>query len=311
MIEAFHFLRPGLLWLFLPAALVVLANLRQRDARSRWVGVIDPVLLDALLVGARDPSRKRPLFLLAVALALGVFALAGPAWQRVPSPFTEDQAALVIVLRLGPSMDASDLEPNRLERARHKIRDLLDRRAGARTGLVVYAGSAHLVMPLTRDASAIESFAGAVTPALMPEPGGDIGAALALADRMLRDSGQPGSILLITDVLDIAQTTRLRESRDADAATPVVLGALSTAVSADEVARLREASDALGADLTLMTADGADVREVSRRLTTALSSALDPQTAATWRDAGYWLVPGLALLALASFRPGWTVTWDN
>jgi Ca-activated chloride channel family protein len=311
MMDALHFLRPDWLWLVPPAALVVLANLRRHDVRGRWARVVDADLLDALLAGARDASGKRPLMLFVAALALSILGLAGPAWVRIPSPFTEDQAALVIVLRLGTSMESNDVEPSRLERARHKIHDLLAVRAGARTGLVVYAGSAHLVMPLTRDANVIASFADELAPALMPEAGDDVGAALVLADRMLRDSAQPGSILLITDALDVAQASRIRESRGADAARPVVLGALSATMSGEEAARLGEATTALGAERILMTADDDDVKDVSRSLTTALSTAADPQATEAWREAGYWVMPLLALLAFASFRPGWVVTWES
>ena len=64
----------------------------------------------------------------------------------------------MIVLALSTSMDQADVAPTRLERAKQKIRDLLGVRAGARSGLIAYAGTAHLVMPLTDDRSVIEPF---------------------------------------------------------------------------------------------------------------------------------------------------------
>ena len=68
--------------------------------------------------------------------------VAGPTWEREITPFTEDHAPLVIAIELTPSMLCTDQQPTRLERARHKVRDLLARRRGARTAVIGYAGSA-------------------------------------------------------------------------------------------------------------------------------------------------------------------------
>ena len=65
----------------------------------------------------------------------------------------EDTAPLVIAIDLSQTMDAIDIAPSRLERVKLKVRDLLALRAGARTAIVAYAGSAHIVLPLTDDAS--------------------------------------------------------------------------------------------------------------------------------------------------------------
>ena len=64
-------------------------------------------------------------------------ALAGPTWKREPTPFSEDQAPLVIALDVSSSMEMTDIQPSRLQRAQQKVRDLLALRSGARplTGL--------------------------------------------------------------------------------------------------------------------------------------------------------------------------------
>jgi hypothetical protein len=106
----------------------------------------------------------------AVFLAVSILALAGPAWQREVLPFAQDKAALVVALDLSRSMDAIDLSPSRLERAKQKVRDLLGRRQGARTALVVYAGTAHTVLPLTEDTEILEVYLEALATNLMPKP---------------------------------------------------------------------------------------------------------------------------------------------
>src|SRR5262249_58862855 len=103
--------------------------------------------------------------------SLGIIALSGPTWRRELPPFVEDKAPLMIALAVGSSMGQTDVAPSRLERGKQKIRDLLAARAGAKTGLIAYAGTAHLVMPLTDDRAVIEPFLAALAPGLMPSAG--------------------------------------------------------------------------------------------------------------------------------------------
>ena len=154
-----HFLRPLWLLALIPVTLVVGAILRRQDAARAWRGVIDPTLLTHLIVETGRGGRFRPSHLLAVVWFVTVVALAGPTWRREPSPFTDDEAAIVFALEESPTMLARDIQPSRLERSVHKIHDLLELRAGADSALVAYAGSAHLVMPITTDADIIGTFA--------------------------------------------------------------------------------------------------------------------------------------------------------
>lgn len=60
-LSAFHFLRPQLLWLLLPAALLYLVVLRREDVSKRWREIIAPELLEKLLIGRRKRWRFRPI----------------------------------------------------------------------------------------------------------------------------------------------------------------------------------------------------------------------------------------------------------
>jgi Ca-activated chloride channel family protein len=310
MMAEFHFLRPHMLWLLIPVGLILIAQLHQQDLRTRWLKVMAPALLDALLINRAGESKSRPVYLFACTAALGIFALAGPAWQREQSPFTEDLASLVIVLKVTTSMEAEDLQPMRIERSVHKIRDLLELRSGARTALISYAGSAHLVMPLTSDATIIESFAAELSPELMPLEGNNVEAALSLAGRVLEESGQPGSVLLITDDLDPAQMRLIKEQRVRGAAAPVILGALDLQRSPGEAERLTQGASALGSEIEFISPDDADVRAIIGQLESHLNPASNPDNAERWRDAGYLITPLLALLTLVWFRRGWLMSWE-
>src|SRR5262249_5426661 len=141
-------------------------------------------------------KRFTPLLLIAIGWAISVIAIAGPTWRREPAPFADDTAALAIVVKVTPSMTTEDIEPSRLARSVQKIHDLLTQRRGAKTALIAYAGSAHLVMPITSDGGIIDTFAQSLDPKIMPSDGDAAADALKLADQTLAGSG---SILWITD----------------------------------------------------------------------------------------------------------------
>ena len=135
-------------------------------------------------------SRVHAPDLLIGAAMLMTLAAAGPPGAPAPSPFVTETAPLVIALDLSPSMSGTDVAPSRLERAKQKIRDLIALRAGGRVGLVAYAGTAHLVMPLTDDPTVLLPFLEALDPAIMPDAGRTASAALALAESAARPRGR-------------------------------------------------------------------------------------------------------------------------
>jgi Ca-activated chloride channel family protein len=295
----FHFLRPLWLIALVPVAFVGWLLWRGSDESRSWRGVIAPHLLPRLLVGGGKRAWFSPVVLLVAGWGAAVVALAGPAWQREPAPFADDTAGLVIVLKVTPSMMTQDVEPTRLARSVQKIHDLLALRPGAKTALVAYSGSAHRVMPLTTDAGIIDSFAGELDPKVMPVEGDVAGEALRLGDEIVAKSSQRGWVLWVGDGVAPDQASALTEYRD-KGRTPVSV--LAVAREGPEFDSLKDAAATLGADLVPVTPDDADVRRLAGN--TRFSAAADG-TAERWRDAGYWLVPALAVACLFWFRRGW------
>lgn len=126
-------------------------------------------------------------------------------YSKEPSPFADDDAGLVMLLKVSSTMKATDVQPSRIARAKHKLRDLLEARKGLSTGLVVYSGSAHLLMPLTRDDRIVTAIAEDLTPELMPADGDALAEALLLAGQVLQRAGVPGSVLVMADSVAPAQ----------------------------------------------------------------------------------------------------------
>lgn len=299
-LDAFHLLRP--LWLL---ALVPLAALwwtvRAGQTRRAPVPVgLAPHLRAALTVGGAARRRLLPIDMVALALMLLALGAAGPTWSRQPDPFVAQSAPLVVALEVSPSMQAADIAPSRLERGKQKLRDLLELRAGARTALVAYAGSAHVVVPMTDDPGVMLPYLAGLSPEVMPEAGDRAGLALAQAEELLAREGGAGAVLFVTDGIDPADAPALS---GAGVALLAVLSALPEGQS-------DRGLDALsGVTVLPLTPDGGDVARIDRMLDAAQARALLDDDRQPWQDRGAWLAWPAALLTLLWFRRGWTMRW--
>jgi len=195
----FHFLRPMWFWALVPGLGLWVLMVFEQSKSYRWRNVIAPHLLKHLVRHPKQRPWIRPTAIALPCLVISVLSLAGPTWERQKNPFVRDEAPLVVALDLSQSMDAIDVQPTRLQRAQQKIRDLLAMRPGSRTGLIAYAGSSHMVLPLTDDAKVIEMYLVSLETGLMPVAGKNPEKALKLAEEMLAKEKAAGTILFVTD----------------------------------------------------------------------------------------------------------------
>ena len=222
----FHFLRPWWLLALLPALLFGVILWRIDNVVSAWAKAIDSGLLPYLLDRSKNTVRRQPVILLLSAWLLSTLALAGPVWQKLPQPVQQREDALVIVFDLSLSMFVQDHRPNRLDLAKRKLRDVLGLRQEGQTGLVVYAGDAHIVTPLTDDVVTISALVPALDPNIMPLFGSNPVAAIDTAVGMLDDAETlRGRILLMTDgIRDFGEEQTLTERMNATPYQLLVMG---------------------------------------------------------------------------------------
>lgn len=291
----FHFLRPHFL-ILLPVALLVwwLWQYRHHPMRA-WDGFIAPAILDALIIHPGRHPRWHGIGWLS-AWVLAVVALSGPAWRPAPSPFADDPTAAMILLDADQSMALPDIAPNRMTRAQLEIRDLADARKGQPLGLAAYAGSAHLVLPPTRDTAVVAGMAANIDPAIMPKPGKDLNAAMQLADGTLKKSG--GAILVITDSVETAELIKPQ--------WPVHFLAIAEPES-PEWESVRRAARELGGSAQLMTADESDIGTLVRQMASAPRVVDGADPANRWADEGYWLLIPIVLLFFYHCRSAFTM----
>ena len=198
--EAFHFLRPLWFWAMIPAVLFLLRFYQIKSKRNFWAGKIDKNLLPHLLVNEHHHQSRFFLSLLFMGWLLGIIALAGPTWEKWPSPSMRGESALVIALDLSRSMDADDLSPSRLEVAKKKLLKQMASKKEGSVGLVLFAEYAFVAAPISEDVSTALDIIKHADTAIMPAQGSRPDKALLKAlDLLKRDKQKRGQILLITD----------------------------------------------------------------------------------------------------------------
>jgi Ca-activated chloride channel homolog len=331
-IENFHFLRPLFLLGIIPAVLLVLLLRFLQSSQSSWQLAIDARLLPYLLDKNSTPQQSYPLYGLLLLWTLGIVAMAGPVWEQNPVPVQEKQDAVVIVLDLSMSMYADDVSPNRATRAQRKIIDILEyRRAEGQTGLVVYAGSAHAVTPMTDDVETINNLVPSLQPNIMPVLGSKPLAGITLAMDLLANSALSNAhILLLTDGVfntDVQAITELLEPSGhrlsvlgfgTEEGAPIPMGPqgfLRDQNNAIVIPRLERAP------LQLLASNN-NGRYRDAELTDAdIEFLLDANFLAenenlievereydTWNEAGPWLLLLALPFAAMAFRRGWLLT---
>ncbi|HVL02483.1 MAG TPA: VWA domain-containing protein [Dongiaceae bacterium] len=323
----FHFLRPAWLLAILPASLLVVLLWRRKASFGLWEKVVSPHLLPHLMQGNVGNKNQSALVLLLIAWVLASLALAGPTWRKLPTAAQKKIEAQVIVLDLSVSMYAADLPPSRLQRARMKLTDILKRADEGLTALVVFAGTPHVVTPLTDDANTIQSMVASLDPNIMPIKGSDPAAAVKRALDVFRQGGvEGGRILLITDSVPENFVATLEPVINADtfvsilgvgtpegAPIPLDDGTFvkdsngNIAVPRLDVDALKKAARQLGGRFSTLSSNDADIDYLLARV----NPFGDQQVKDThrefdvWDEFGPWLVVLLLPLAAAGYRRGW------
>jgi Ca-activated chloride channel family protein len=322
----FHFIRPYWLLAVLPYIVIVALILRNKLAQGNWSAVCDAALLPYLLQEKSVNQSRWPITAGAIAALLVIIALAGPTWERLPSPVFRNDSALVIALDLSRSMDAADIKPSRLIMARYKIADILKQRKDGQTALLVYAGDAFTVTPLTDDTETIDSQLSALNTDIMPSQGSDTASALEKAVELLKQAGlQKGQILLVTDGVDVDKTLATVKTLDkyqlsilgvgTDDGAPIALpeggflkdergNIVVPKLNSSELAKLAQAGNGV---YQTITANDADIQTVLANVDRSVQQQgkqNDNLLLDQWADKGPWLLLLVLPLAALTFRKG-------
>lgn len=310
LLKQIHFMRPEWLLLLIPYITLIYCKYHATIKNDAWINKMPAHLVNALNLKEQGWKTQLPLKFLAVASLLTIIVAAGVTWKKAPSPFEEDKSALVIVLDTSASMLEKDLAPSRLARSKQKIMDLLDTRTGGQTALVVYAGTSHLVIPLTADIEIIKPLLNAVIPKIMPKKGKFAEKALVQINDIASASANPVTVLLVTDGLGSNTAAIFTEAFSKTKHQLLIWGAgneekpSSIQYEKDKLTALASSVDGYFRQISI---DDADVDYLLGKMQSHMQQNLDD--ALPWEDASYYLVFIIAGLFLLWFRKGWLIQW--
>lgn len=148
-------------------------------------------------------SRKRSVWkiaLLLAALSFMILALARPQLGTALEEVKRKGVDVIVAIDVSESMNAQDIAPSRLDKARHEVSTLIDKLQGDRIGLIAFAGEAFVQCPLTLDYGAAKIFLDVLGPNLIPTPGTDLAKAMQAAIKSFESTERQHKVLvLITD----------------------------------------------------------------------------------------------------------------
>ncbi len=205
--------------LLFAAAFIILPALIWGLWRSRQALSIlsEPSLLAAINTQVRQSRKILKSLLLLIAFVLMVIALARPQWNPRTRQIKRQGRDVAILLDTSRSMLAEDLRPNRLERAKLSIRDLMERLSGDRIGLITFAGSSTVKCPLTQDYAFLRLALEQITTESTDRGGTNIGDAIRKASQEVFDEQlkEFKDIILITDGDDLEGSFPIEAAKQA------------------------------------------------------------------------------------------------
>ena len=198
----FRFEHPSYLYVFALLPLLAIVFWLFWRWRKRAIGRFAESHLAPLLMPETSRWKHRLKFgLMLLAMAFLIVGMANPQWGSKREKVKRKSVDVLIALDISNSMYAEDVPPSRLERAKKFAENLVEKLKGERIGLVFFAGSAYLQMPVTTDYAAAELFLRSASPDLAASQGTAIGDCIGVARRAFQsdESKSHKALVIITD----------------------------------------------------------------------------------------------------------------
>lgn len=298
-----HFLRPSWLLLLLPALIYLMWIIRSTQNRNPWHKVCDAHLLPVLIEKNHSSSSK--LYnhcLLFLFYIFSIFALAGPAFQKVSLPIFQETEAWTIVFDLSNNMNVTDIQPTRLQRAKYKIYDITSTAKNLQIGLVAFTEEAFVASPLSKDASTLNNLVTELHPGMMPVSGADSSKGILLGQQLLKQAGFiTGNILLITASAPTNESFSAAKKIAENGAHLYILAMVANEKENQHtIQQLRQLANLGGGNMQLFTAGSTDVQAILQHTSSGRAVQQDKKDQAfLWKDAGPLIC--LLLLPIAFF----------
>jgi Ca-activated chloride channel family protein len=177
--------------------LFILMMIAKKNAVKRFS---DSVLFSRLAAEVSKGKQVLKLILFLLAYSLIVIGLANPQIGTKLEEVKREGVDIIIALDVSNSMKAEDIKPSRLERSKQAISRLIDKLENDRIGIIVFAGTAYVQLPITTDFAAAKLFLSSIDTDIIPTQGTAIGAAIDLAAKsFIGEDKKHKALVIITD----------------------------------------------------------------------------------------------------------------
>jgi Ca-activated chloride channel family protein len=196
----FKFANPEYLYaLWLIPVLIVLYILFNRNRKRLLEKFADKQLHKSIMYSFSGNKSKIKFGFILTAFTLLILAFANPQVGTKMQEVIQTGIDVYILLDVSRSMQAEDIKPNRLEKAKYQISNLIQKLRGDRIGLIIFSGEAYIQFPLTTDYSAANLFLSAVDFNSVPQPGTAIASAIKMAVQSFDTATTDKAVIVITD----------------------------------------------------------------------------------------------------------------
>lgn len=302
IINNFHLIRPGYLWLFLAFFIIFLIKFLLKILKknqqnklsdtSSWAQVCNKSILSTLYIN-NTQLNKNFNFLTFLIGTIFIIALSGPSWIKKDIPVYKNKNSWIIILSLAESMQKTDVTPSRLQRAKYKINDFLNYLHDDQLALIVYNKNAFDLIPLTNDKKTIAHILPSIDPLIMPTQGDNVDTGLARALKITSNLKlKKSSIILLTDS-DANSQSLLVSKKLGDSQVPINIinfnkSSNKSADSLKELALLSKGS------YQQLTNDDGDIKQIITHSKNTYKQYYEQDQNITetevWYDMGPWVL---------------------
>lgn len=197
----FRFENPDLLYFLFAVPLIFLLFWYSRHIRIRNIKRIGDNALVKRLMKHYSPQRIfwKHIFTI-IAITLLIFALANPQFGSKLKEVKQEGIEIMVALDVSRSMEARDITPDRLKRAKRSIEGFIDDLQGDMIGMVVFAGHAYIQIPMTSDYASAKMYLDNIDTDIVPTQGTSIADAIDMSMKAFSPDPEPAKVIvLITD----------------------------------------------------------------------------------------------------------------
>ncbi len=315
-----NLVNPSYLWLLLIVIPLIWMIIRHRKREgSRFKRFADGMFYETYLGKNSIFFTNLKASMLLWALIFLILALVRPQWDYETKDYDVTGVDIVFCIDVSKSMDAQDLPPSRLIRAKIQIESFLNRLKGDRICVIAFAGEAVIKSPLTNDYDAIRMLLSSLTTDTIPEYGTDIGAALEEASDALSTGSDNRLVILISDGEDHSGRVSLATEELRRQGIPVYTMGVGSPdggmvyhpvfggqVTAFDVETLKEISATTGGEFYAVTPGQAEIDLLLQEIYATESQQSTLRGVSSFKEQYHLFgIAALIFILLESFLPPW------